>query len=374
VADNLPAHSKLGASSYHRWKACPGSVREAAKYPSIESGYAAEGTAAHEMAARLLQGLLTPGFDESVQVYVDFVKACAKSSLSQLYVETKFDLRHYHPALFGTADAVIYQPQTKNLIVVDYKHGQGVAVEAFQNEQLAYYALGALHQFALPVSTIEMVIVQPRCFHPDGPIRSWTVDALQILDFANDLIVNAKRTEAPDAPLNPGDHCRWCAAKPHCAALREKSLTLAKQAFRNDVAYSPQRLSETLHMLPAMEQWIKGVREFAYHEVQAGREIPGWKLVDKIARRKWREDVEVAEWLFAQTNLKVDDVFERVTKSPAQVEKVLDKKYRPILDELTVKESSGTTLVPDSDKRPKSQNTKPQITDAFSVITDEGDL
>jgi len=50
------AHARLSPSSAERWMTCPGSVKLAEGIEDTGSSYAAEGTAAHEMAERILKG------------------------------------------------------------------------------------------------------------------------------------------------------------------------------------------------------------------------------------------------------------------------------------------------------------------------------
>jgi hypothetical protein len=50
------AHATLSPSSAVRWMACPGSVALTAGMPDHGSDHAAEGTVAHEVAQRCLQG------------------------------------------------------------------------------------------------------------------------------------------------------------------------------------------------------------------------------------------------------------------------------------------------------------------------------
>lgn len=142
--------------------------------------------------------------------------------------------------------------------------------------------------------------------------------------------------------------CRWCLAAPKCPAMKQKANEVARRAFSNALPYEPAELAETLDQLPVLEGWIKKVREFAYEEAEKGHEIPNYKLVNKVARRAWRDEEAVAKALDA---LGVE-AFERKLISPAAAEKQLPKELRDKLDELTFKESSGHALVHESDKRP----------------------
>jgi len=200
-----------------------------ASIQDVPSKYAAEGSRAHALAETILSdrtlGALADASEDmlaAVRIYVDFVRSISRGAV--LFIEHRFDLSSLHKGLFGTADAVVYQASTKHLIVADYKHGSGIPVEVVGNVQLMYYGLGALLSFGYPCETVDLVVVQPRCPHVGGPIRSWRIDSFRLLDFAADLVEFAKCTEEPDAPLVPGDHCQFCPANFYCpvAAPRPK--------------------------------------------------------------------------------------------------------------------------------------------------------
>lgn len=355
-----PAHSKIGASSMYRWSKCPGSVRLSKDVNSVSSKYAEEGTKAHELAADiLLHGThfssADPEMLSAVQVYVDFVIK-HHDETSKLYVEHRFDLSSLYPGLFGTADAVIYQSSNKNLMVVDYKHGQGLAVEVEKNSQLMYYGLGALLSFGFPCETVELVVVQPRCPHPDGPIRRWKINSVELIDFAADLVAFAKATEGLNAPLVPGDHCHFCPAAGFCPEIHKKAISLAQEEFRTDLSYDPQKLSEVLSWVPALKSWCNTVTEFAYNEANAGRVPPGFKLVEKRATRKWISEESASEFLI-NAGLSTEAIYEMSLVSPAMAEKLLDAANKKKMAEVVVSVSSGTTLVPDTDKRQPAKTT-----------------
>lgn len=372
----LPAHSKLGASSAHRWMACPGSVRLGAGLEPVSSFYAAEGSAAHELAAGCLEngtdstheyspthwehdghkGEVTDEMREAVQVYLDTVRGDSIENGESPYrlIEQKFHLKELHPDLFGTADCVQVWPAAKLMRVYDYKHGAGVAVDVDANPQLLYYALGALLSYKKPVTDVELVVVQPRCDHSDGRVRRWRLKAVDLLDFEADLLAAVKRTEAPDAPLVLGEHCHWCPAAAVCPEAKRRAQEAAKMDFKPE-AYDPQALADTLKILPAIEGWAKTVREFAYGEAQRGRCPPGFKLVDKRPIRKWKvEDAPLAAEL-TKIGLTESDIYApREAKSPAQIEKVIGKGKKnadklAVVDSLCAAVSSGTKLVPESE-------------------------
>jgi hypothetical protein len=378
----MAGHSKIGASGMYRWSKCPGSVRLSDGIVDESSQYAIEGTAAHQLAETCLTGGLqamsfhgqsvyvgegdktvaipvTTEMADAVQVYLDAVRFDAgdPSPEVQLMVEQQFDLGELHSGLFGTSDAVILYRHGSLLRVYDYKHGKGLAVEVEGNPQLMYYALGCLMTVAkdVPVKRVEIIVVQPRCEHPDGPVRRWAIDAVDLIDFAADLVDYAKATEAPDAPLVPGVWCKFCKAAAICPKLKADTMDMFENAKvpQPGEKYDAAVIADVLRKLPAIEAWIEAVREFAYQEANRGSVVPGFKLVEKQARRKWAD--EDAAMRQVQHRFRLD--YGAITTppkllSPAQIEKLLDKEDRAKLADLVTKESSGTTLVPVEDKRP----------------------
>lgn len=381
------AHSKLGASSYYRWGksqgGCPGSVKLSEGISSPESPYAKEGTHAHNFAAQELEILIfdkkpksylaaSAEMKDAVQVYIDFVlDEKRRASLNHIeplvLIEHRFDLSSVYPGMFGTADCVIYDGFHKKLIVADYKHGAGIAVEVENNSQLKYYALGALLSIGKPCAVVEVVVVQPRCEIGGGPIRRSTFQSVDLFDFIADLELDAKETENPQALLVPGTHCRFCpAAAAKCPAIKDKAQALAKLQFKPQLSYDPEKLDQALSFLPALEAWITQVREFAYGEAIHGRTPPGWKLVAKRTTRKWTSNEEdIVEYMSLATKKPIQEFYETPSiKSPSQMEKLCSKQIGEGLRAMMESVSSGYNLVPDSDKReavkldPKTQFTQ----------------
>lgn len=350
-----------------RWATCPGSVRMSRGLRGAESKYAAEGTAAHDLAKTILECELAgqpfaydnsdidPEMLEPVMVYVKEVLSDAKGN--DVLIEERCDLSQVHPGLFGTCDNVTFVKADKVLKVRDYKHGSGIPVEVKGNKQLRYYGLAALLSTDFPCETVELTIVQPRVNHPQGPIRSERISSLELLEFAEELKNAALATERPDAPIVAGDHCRFCPAAGICPALRSKAQDMARLDF-SEVSEQPlsiDELAKALEWVPVLKQWAENVDRHAYSLAQKGTKIPGFKLVAKRGIRKWSDEKEVGRFLereFTPTTLR--SLYEDpAMKSVAQMEKTLHPNQWPKLLPYIVKISSGEALVPESDPRPE---------------------
>jgi hypothetical protein len=372
-------HSELGASVAARWMACPGSVQLSRGQPTYETEHSRAGTAAHEVAEKCLHNGADPDFYEgmevegvevdqdmvdAVRVYVDYCRGllAPNSSPKHYWIEHRFNLGELNPpaAMFGTCDFATYSAIERQLEFVDYKNGSGVVVEVKGNKQLRYYGLGALIELGkgLDVDTVKITVVQPRAAHPDGVIRSETIPVAELIDFANELMAAARKTLEPDAPLQTGSHCRFCPAAPICPAQREQVQALAQVSFDAmplDVPPTPESLppavlADILHKLPTLEDWAKSIRQYALRQLEAGEVVLGQKLVEKRATRKWASEGQVESWLREEKQLADDEIFVQKLKSPAQIEKVIGKKNLPV--DFVVKQSSGYTMVPDTDARP----------------------
>lgn len=352
---------------------CPGSVRMTRDLPNIETAYAKEGTAAHALAQVWLthqsvdgiteiEGVpVTDEMREHVRTYVDVVRETHSRLGGQLLVEHKISLAEINPPvdMFGTADTILVADRA--LEVFDLKYGQGVPVEVVGNPQLLYYVLGAMFALApeqrKKLDRVAITVVQPRAPHPDGPVRRWEITPEEMVRFAVQVREAAVATQRPGAPLVPGSQCRFCNAQGHCPALQQKAQALAQVEFAAmplDRPPEPEHLPMTtvidiLSKASIIEDFFKALRVRVIRELEAGNEVPGWKLVAKRPARQWKSEDGVVEWAVAQ-GLAPTVIYDQVLRSPAQLEKQLGKKNVP--DDLYVSVSSGHTLAPASDRRP----------------------
>jgi hypothetical protein len=364
-------HATLGASKAERWMSCPGSIRLEAGLPDVTSEYAREGTAAHALGERAIQHNVDPliyldteiegvtvteEMVDAVRIYVAHVRERAAELDAAPLLEQKFDLTPLNPPgpMFGTSDCTISNGD--HLEVIDYKHGRGVAVGAVENAQLMYYALGAVVLLRVRPRTIRVTIVQPRASHPAGIIRSFEFDFDRLVEFKRELFAAAARTTEPDAPLHAGSHCKFCKALAICPAQRDKAAAVAQTEFHAAAAPpSPDTLTlDELHVVLAyadtLEGWLDAVRHHVKGRLEAGEQVPGWKLVPKRATRKWADESEAERVL---GDLLGEEAYApRKLVSPAQAEKALKVTGSNLPQRLVTAVSSGNNLAPDHDPRP----------------------
>lgn len=365
------AHAEHSASGSHRWIHCPASIREARGLPDSPSSEAARmGTAAHQLAEDCLvngylpirfSGTKIDGFTvdtemmDAVQVYLDDIRTSYKPGDTLLY-EQRYQLHDkldIPVPMFFTADNVHYRPRLRRLTIRDYKHGYN-PVEAVGNPQLRIYALGAyLSNPGWAVREVETRIVQPRAPHVEGPVRSEVIDVVSLMDWAADLEDAVRRTLDPNSAHQPGEWCGYCKAKQKCLALQSFSLAAAQAEFSDPPdpnQLSAGDLAEMLHKAAVIKHWIAAVEARAYEVAESGVVIPGYHLAERRKTRRWTDEAAAEKTLLA-AELDHDRIAPRKLVTPAQAEKLLGKDRKDLLRDLIIAESSGATLVPDTDPR-----------------------
>lgn len=374
-------HATLAPSSAHRFMACAGSIRMARGVEDAGSIFAAEGTAAHQLAEMCIRGHfdaerfagetifvkqqkfpVTPEMVEAVQIYLDVAYALEQES-DEFESEQHLDMNELVDGVHGTGDIIAYSEAARRVTIADLKYGKGVAVEVEDNEQLLTYAMGVAQRYHnRGIEEVELVIVQPRAPHPDGPVRRWITDVIGLYEHVAALQRAAVAVGDPKAPLVVGDHCKFCRAAGFCGALENRVGDIVHAQVRKGVLVGteqpearplkdwPTEQSE----LNLVAQWLKGREAFAHNEAVAGRPPPGAKLVAKKTHRKWVNEDEAGKKLLA-AGVDLDDLYEPpALKSPAVVEKLLPAKVRAATMKDLAKNppGGGTVIAPLSDPRP----------------------
>lgn len=354
----MSTHSQLSPSSRHRWAACPGSVREVAKYPERKAGSAAiEGTHTHTVLNKLLtnvevrvgdqledhEGTFIVGKEqlERAMIAVEYVNQRCGELGYDVVLHSEFEVNPEslvgNPNMYGTADVVLYKPG-HTLEVIDYKNGINI-VYAKNNPQLEQYAVGVVAEsiqknFPIP-SQIKLTIIQPKlCGLGMSGIDSWEISHSELMAIKDKMIVEWMATEEPDAPLIAGEkQCKYCAHKGNCSAMVSQSLAasgivfenleVAKQAAEINPSLLPDtQLVEIMEAAPLVRQMIEAVEEEAQRRLDSGKVINGLKLVNGRGSRSWNIDEEEIAKKLKKMGVPKDKIFETNVISPAKVEKL----------------------------------------------------
>jgi len=379
-------HSPVGASGAERWMNCPGSVRlpgGAWMEPEEAPEYQTRGTAAHELAAQCLnssadawefmgQKILGVEIDQEiasgVQVYLDEIKrvrAWAESiSVPTIELVEAHRIAKDHPLCYGTLDFAAIAGSYAYLR--DYKNGAGVTVEVEGNPQFLYYAYLLLDAYP-QIKGIQIGVVQPNAFHPDGPVRVCEVSAPEVLRWARNEMLPALAkavSEAAELELLPGEWCRFCPKKLGCPVLHG----LYKTAATTDVEKLPQldtpALGRDYALLPQVKQYIKAVEDEIFRRLNSGEKCEDAKLVYKKTDRVWKPDAEsvfiaaLGDKAFSQPTL----------LSPAQMEKA-GPDAKDLVREYAYTPVAGLTVALRTDKR--SEVTVRTSTEVFGEAAKE---
>lgn len=411
-------HKLFSPSQSERFILCPGSVNLIRRtLPRGPTEYSLEGTVAHTVLEAGLRNECenaTQAIDNSIycmtpEVFdVDF-KAAINDALDyiwELYWNLEYQYgdcviyieRFVNPPVAsapgeaaGFCDVAIYSPSARRLWVIDYKHGVGVPKDVDDNTQAKQYAAGFLFEENAMVDPanidiVTLVIIQPRAFHPKGPIREYNASVAEIYEYLGKLDEHIELCLQPDAPLVPGyDQCRFCPARDQCPAAEKHALAIPGTNFKDvkDVTVPKlphlntldvDRISYIMQMWPYIKLWYEGVESRAEELMRLGNRVPGFKLVEAQARREWfpshgEKPDEFAARLAASIGCEVDEIYPRKLITITEAEKKIVEAFKSRVGRgrkkqaaeeaaqtfayFTLKKSSGNlTMVSDEDARP----------------------
>ena len=376
------AHAILSASGSDRWIHCGPSPRLEETLPEVQTDDAAEGTLGHDMAKMFLKARLdndggvppdyelatfrshrlwSADLEKAVVEYVDYImgefaRAQAIDASARLQIEMMADFSEWVPEGFGTADATILYGDV--LEVIDLKLGQGLIVSAVDNSQARLYALGRLRAYEgfWDVKTVVCKICQPR--RDRNSEQRIPVD--ELLRWAKEVVVPAaERAWKGEGEFNPGDWCLFCKAAPTCAARIKQAVDVFDAIEKAAPPASPAMLTmeEIALLLPRLDQAISvinSLKKYAMAQALAGVEVPGYKLVEGRATRKYVDDLAVAKAV-AASGVPEALIWTRKLIGLTEMGKVMGKKpFKTVLEDagLVHKPPGAPKLVTADDPRP----------------------
>ena len=358
-------HAILSASSSHRWLNCNPSARLEQEFEDRETEAAAEGTAAHALCEHKLRRALkmrskkpvskydSDEMDSCTDDYVSFVleqlnEARKQCEDPQILIEQKLDFSCYVPDGFGTGDCLIVA--SPRLHIIDFKYGQGVLVDAYQNPQMMLYALGALRLFdcLYEITEVAMTIFQPRREN----VSTWTISVEDLQDWAKEtLMPKADLAFRGEGEYTPGAWCQFCKAASRCRARAEAKLDLARFEFAKPPLLSDAEIEEILGKLEDLTKWANEITAYAEDAaIHHGKQWAGFKLVESKTNRKFSDEEEVVKAAFGAG---YRDIYKKSLISVAEMEKLMGKPlFKEVLGGLVIRPKGHPTLVPASDRRP----------------------
>lgn len=380
---------KLYPSAAERWCACPAAPYLESLCPRTPSGPdAIRGTAVHALAHWMIDGQRVPdpemagrwvvlmtdaGRDVGIVPYTDppgpfdIIVTDDMISDASEYVALVNRIREKRPkahvltetriqycdGVSGRADCIIADEAAKWFAVIDYKNGRGV-VPAEKNLQLAIYAGGWLATMQPDAETVVLSIVQPNAGDGGPPVRTWKVSVAELLEKlarVNSGIADARTVaEHPEtAPerSTPGSHCHWCNAKTVCPAIKLQALATLPDL---DLAPPPvsamtdEQVGHILSRAGVARMWLDAVEADAVSRLHAGKDVPGWKLVEGRTSRKISDEKGLRD----AAKLNGWPVTREVLRTLADLDKVVPSAE---LARFIVKPPGKPTLAPADDKR-----------------------
>lgn len=361
-------HYRFGGSTATRTVNCPAWVNLSKQIPKSNtcSDAAATGTMLHEVSEQCVNDAeLDPA--SLVGQEIEGVVLTAEHVADKLYpaLDVLADLEEEFDVLFdteitmelsddigGTADLMAHNTEDNIFIMADWKFGDGVIVSAQDSQQLLFYTMLAMksEQYDIGEKTRFFgIIIQPTNRRDEVEDRwEFTYDDLMVFikKFDASYAISSKK----NAPCSSGSWCGWCPAEPVCPQKTGK----AQMALRLPKGSTDLKvLNQSMAIVDEVESWCKAVKKLAHEQAEQGVEIENFKLVAKRAIRKWNDVETVTTKLKNMKKLTIPDYMEQKLTTPPKLEKICKQKSVDFtkFDEYISSISSGTTLVPASDKR-----------------------
>jgi len=371
-------HYKFGGSTADRTIACPAWHNLSINMPGGPASLAAiEGTMMHllfergvtdeefEPAEILGESRIIEGKKLTVtDTHIDKVYT-ALEELDQLIDDLELDevvpevMMNTDDETGGTADivgwAVTSRKVVSRFLVADLKTGDGHMVQAENNKQLLFYVWQAVEKYKADLKFTDdtkffLSIIQPS-ERRDQYTDTWEVSLKDIMTFARAYKQAQKEAKSGITTPCAGSHCAYCPAASTCPA-KTGLIAAAKRIPKGSTEL--KSLIEAMNMVDEVEDWCRSVRKCAHEQAEAGVKLPGWKMVAKRATRQWNDESVVADIFKRARSFRIEDYMDMKLKSAPQMEKVCKAKnvdFEKYTDYISL-QSSGTTLVKDTDKRP----------------------
>jgi len=364
----MTAHAVIAPSSLARLVQCPGSLKLCEPYADVQTDASREGTAAHHVAMLyalavaeghgIAEGLPAIG-DTVLGVRVDAEMIAGAKMYAEALEgfagnpEQTIPIPRVHATeCFGTPDFWQYSPVTRTLRITDFKYGHGY-VEVFENFQLAAYAAGILdmlaerHELLEFETVVEFMIVQPRCYSADSPVRTWTTSATNLRVLVNLAHAAAEAALGPNPQCKTGPECLHCDARANCETASRAGAALIEFAGRAEaVAQTGADMGVRLNLINAALMMLKaigsGLEEQIIATLRAGKPVPHFSIGYSQPRETWNKPVSEVKILGVLSGIPLTEETYACTPKQA-VTKGID---RVVVSKYSHTPNGSTKLVP----------------------------
>ncbi len=267
---------KVRASSAHRAKTCPGSVRLEIGKPDTQSPEASEGTMLHEVLAGTpheLTGEQQETIDRVKFYELELIRQVFGEDAGKPEREVELYYRDGNLEIIATGHGDTIYSHARKTLIIDYKFGRIAVDRAEQNTQLRWYALMASGHTA--DDHVFVSVIQPRL--PKAEAVSLAEYKEHDLDLAaKELEQIVERANSPTAPLSPSsDACRYCKAKTECPAAHGELAVIAATGFE----LSGENIALLLEKSEVASKVIDAIKAEAKRRLEADpASVPGWGL------------------------------------------------------------------------------------------------
>ena len=206
------------------------------------------------------------------------------------------DCPQIHADNWGTPDCWIIDRARRTIHIIDYKFGHR-HVEVFENWQLINYAAGVFNAVELTgieeqAFSVHLTIIQPRSYHSDGPIRTWSLSAVDLRGYFNQLKMAAEKATVPDAKCTTGSECQDCTARHACPALQAQGYWAIEKStdaipFDLPAGALGRELKLVQDAIERLKSRASGMEYEVLARIKQGAAIPGWMAQQGQGREKW---------------------------------------------------------------------------------------
>ena len=334
-----PKHSKLGASQSNRWLKCLASVKLLQDKGQPNSA-SIKGTEFHDLADQMFYDYKLNPEDDEIITYVNRYRDLMQIDGTEFYSEMPIALP-YCDYMYGTADAVYYDPKTGLLEVGDLKTGF-MQVDAINNTQLLMYGVGAIHTLKeyykmdkkpLKIDKLRLVIVQ------HDRVKIWYPTLEQVKQFTEELKEVAKKVNKPltNKDYEAGSHCDFCPSVRNCKKTNTAVEKLEAVQGMELVKAKTAKLEDALQAIAMVTNLKKKIEE----ELISRKDLKKYEVKSSMGNASFKKDEKTNKILQKMVDKHGLDITNKPKVSVTKARTIYGKE---VIDELTERVITGKKL------------------------------